>query len=340
MLTESEGGFLMPAGLTPEGLVYSENYADTMNREVLPWLKSQEKALTVRGAGNRPIAAFRYDAADPRGTAVILHGFTECAAKFSELTCSLLHNRWSVLTCDQRGHGASWRDERITDLSLTHVDSFQEYVDDLRALCDQALKQMPRPWVIFAHSMGGAVTCAFLEDHPGVFEKAVLCAPMIAPNRGGMSLTLGKLLCRGAKLIGKGRERIFISKPFDGPEAFETSNATGRERFDWYDSLRVSTEKYHNNGPTWSWTLEAFSVTRRLLAPGKPEGVTIPVMLYSAETDGSVLPEPQAEIVSRLPKGQRKTVPGSKHEIYRSPDDVLFPWWREILDFLGTPAQA
>jgi alpha-beta hydrolase superfamily lysophospholipase len=30
----------------------------------------------------------------------------------------------------------------------------------------------------------------------------------------------------------------------------------------------------------------------------------------------------------------RKVIPGSKHEIYRSPDAVLFPWWKEILDFL------
>ena len=176
---------------------------------------------------------------------------------------------------------------------------------------------------------------AFLEDHPGVFEKAALCAPMIAPLHAGMPLAAGMALCVGAKLLGRGRERLPMSRPWAGPEEFETSCATGRERFDWFDDLRVRTERYHNNGPTFSWTLEAFRVTRRLLAPGKPESVSVPVRIYTAEDDNQVEPEAQEKMASRLPKGERKVVSGAKHEIYRSPDEVLFPWWREILAFLA-----
>ena len=327
----------MPTGLTPEGLVYSDDYADTMNNLVLPSLKKRVRPVTVRGAGDKPIAAFRYDADRPRGTVVVIHGFTECAEKFSELTCSLLHSGYSVLTCDQRGHGASWRDERLGgDMSLTHVDSFQEYVDDLGALCNQVLKQMPRPWYIFAHSMGGAVTCCFLEDHPGVFEKAVLCAPMIAPQVGGIPLPAARAMCHAATLLGMGWKRVSLRQPYAGPEDFATSCATGQARFAWYDDLRVRTERYHNSAPTWSWTLEAFRVTDRLLTSGRPEGVKIPVMLYTAERDEQVMPEAQAKFAARLPHGQRKIVPGSKHEIYRSTDEVLFPWWREILTFYNS----
>ena len=215
------------------------------------------------------------------------------------------------------------------------MDRFEDYVADLSALCDQVLSSMPKPWFIFAHSMGGAVASAFLEDHPGVFEKAALCAPMIAPLHAGMPLAAGLALCVGAKLLGRGRERLPMSRPWAGPEEFETSCATGRERFDWFDDLRVRTERYHNNGPTFSWTLEAFRVTRRLLAPGKPESVSVPVRIYTAEDDNQVEPEAQEKMASRLPKGERKVVSGAKHEIYRSPDEVLFPWWREILAFLA-----
>ncbi len=326
----------METGFNEEGLVLSENYVRTMEEKVLPRLQAWCVSRTVQGAGEKPLAVFRYDADKPRGTVAVIHGFTECAAKFSEVIYSLLQAGYSVAAYDQRGHGNSWRDPRITDLSLTHVDSFQEYVDDLEAVCSQVLKEMPKPWYLFAHSMGGAVSLAFLEDHPGIFEKAALCAPMVASQRGGIPLTAGKLLCLGAKALGKGRKRAFISKPWAGPEAFETSCASGRERFEWYDGkegLRVRTEKYHNNGPTYSWTLEAFRVTERLLAPGKPESVRVPVMIWTAEKDNQVLPEEQEKMASRLPKGQRKTVAGAKHEIYRSPDAVLFPWWREVLDF-------
>ena len=323
----------MDAVFSGHYLVCSGHYKETMEEQVLPSLRKARRELTVSGAGGKPLAVFRYDAENPKGTVVLLHGFTECAEKFSELIFSLLKNGYSVLAYDQRGHGASWRDERIPDISLTHVNRFQEYVDDLQAVCDQVLREMPRPWLLFAHSMGGAVSCAFLEDHPGIFEKAALCSPMIAPHTAGMPLWAGKLMCRGAKLLGQGRKRVPISRPWSGPEDFETSCATGRERFDWYDDLRVRTERYHNNGPTFSWTLEAFSVTDRLLAPGAPERITIPVRIYAAEDDNQVLPEPQEKMAARLPDGVRIIIPGSKHEIYRSPDSVLFPWWQEILDF-------
>lgn len=324
----------MPSLFHDTGLVYAEHYAETMNREVLPSLRRRCRFLTVSGAGRKPLAAFRYDADQPRGTVVVLHGFTECAEKYSELIFSLLRGGFSVLAYDQRGHGASWRDERISDISLTHVNRFENYVEDLQAVCEQILSDMPKPWTVFAHSMGGAVACAFLEDHPGIFEKAVLSAPMIAPQRGGVPLAMGEIMCVGAKLLGQTRKRIPMSRPWAGPEDFATSCATGRERFDWYDRMRVETEKYRNNGPTFGWTLEAFRVTKRLLAAGVPERVKIPVRIYTAEDDNQVIPEEQEKLAARLPLGERRVVPGSKHEIYRSPDAVLFPWWTEVLDFL------
>jgi len=320
-------------GFNEYGLVYSDGYAETMNEKVLPALAEKRKAIDVTGKDGTKLYASRYDAENPKGTVFIIHGFTENAEKFSELTYSLLENGWSVVAYDQRGHGKSGRDMGINDLSLTHVDKFTDYTDDLLQVTE-AVKDLPKPWMIFGHSMGGAVTVMFLENHPGMFDKAVLCAPMIAPRRGGLPMWLSKLICGGARLLGIGKMRIFISKPWDGPEEFETSCATSRERFDWYDALKVKTEEYHNNGSTYSWTMEAISVTKKLLAKGMPEKVTIPVRLYTAKDDNQVFPEAQERIVARMPNAKRITVPGSKHEIYRSTDEVFFPWWQEILAFL------
>ncbi len=319
--------------LNEDGLVRSERYIETMNGTVLPWLKENRKEISVSGAGGRTLVCDRYDAEAPKGTVAVVHGFTENAEKFSELIFSLLRNGYSVLAYDQRGHGRSWRDGRIQDLSLTHVDHFSEYVEDMKAVCDRILADMPKPRYLFCHSMGGAVSALFLEAYPGVFEKAVFCAPMIAPLRNGIPLLMAKAMCYGAKLTGQFLKRIPMSKPWSGPEDFETSCASGRERFDWYDAVQVRNELYHNTGPTFCWTLEALNVTRAILAPGKPENIQIPVLVYTAEDDNQVRPEEQALFASRLPKGKRTVVNGAKHEIYRSPDSVLFPWWREILAF-------
>ena len=319
----------------PDGLVLSEGYADTMNGAVLPWLAERRRDMTVAGDGGKPLFCSRFDADRPRGTVVIVHGFTENADKFAELIHSLLRNGYSVLAYDQRGHGRSWRDPEIADVSLTHVDRFEAYVADLKAVCDGPLAELPRPWRLFTHSMGGTVSALFLEQYDGVFDRAALCAPMIAPNLGGLPPAAVRLLCGAAGLLGREKQRVFVSKPYAGAEDFDTSCATGRARFDWYEALRVGNPLFRNNGPTYGWTREALRASRMVLAPGVVERVAIPVRLFTAENDGSVMPDAQKAFTARLRHGERALVPGSKHEIYRSCDDVLFPWWRGILAFFN-----
>ena len=319
----------------PDGLALSRRYAETMNGTVLPWLAGRRRDSTVAGDGGRPLFCSRFDAEAPRGTVVIVHGFTENADKYAELIHSLLRSGYSVVAYDQRGHGRSWRDPAISDISLTHVDRFGEYVADLKAVCDGVLPGMPKPWLLFAHSMGGAVSSLFLEQYPEVFEKAALCAPMIAPNLGGLPPVAARALCGAAARLGRGKKRIFASKPYTEAEAFDTSCATGRERFDWYEALRVRTPEFQNNGPTYGWTREAIRASKAVLAPGAVERIDIPMWLFTAEDDSSVMPDAQEAFVARLRNGRRTLVPGSKHEIYRSPDGVLFPWWRGILGFFG-----
>lgn len=320
--------------LTPSAPMPSQGYADAMDRAVIPALTACRHDRAVKGAGGRPLFASRFDAREPAGTVVIVHGFTENTEKYAEVICALLGAGFSVVAYDQRGHGRSWRDPQIADPSLTHVDDFDEYVEDLEAVCAQVLEGMPKPWALFAHSMGGAVAALYLMRHPGVFERAVLCAPMIAPCLYGLPQWAARLLCGTMHALGKDKARVFGSKPYRGPESYASGCATGRERFDWYDALKARTPEFQNNGPTYGWTAQAIRASRMLLSPGAAEKIDAQVLLYTAEDDRSVLPGPQARFAARLRRGTRTLVPGSRHEIYRSKDAVLFPWWQQVATFL------
>ena len=48
-----------------------------------------------------------------------------------------------------------------------------------------------------------------------------------------------------------------------------------------------------------------------------------------------MLPGPQKSFIDRIRDGEHRVVAGAKHEIYRSDDAVLFPWWHEVLTFLS-----
>ena len=291
----------------PDGLALAEGYADTMNGEVLPYNAARRREMTVEGDGGRPLYAARYDADAPRGTVLIVHGFTENADKYAEVIHSLLVNGLSVIVYDQRGHGRSWRPEGLEENSVTHVDSFDEYVRDMEIICRKLLRDMPGPRRVFCHSMGGAVTSLYLEGHPGEFDRAALCAPMIAPNLNGVPKPAALLMCKTESALGRAKKRIVGSKPYDG-ERFEDAAANGRERFEWYESLRRATPAFQNNGPTFGWTLEAIRVTDAILAPGAVERIDAKVRLYTAALDGSVMPEPQGQFIDRVKDGTRLTV--------------------------------
>jgi len=327
----------MSDSFNEEFLVVSDHYADIMEKDVLPWLKKREHVLSVPGFNQNPLYCVFYDADRPRGTVVIVHGFTENAYKYSELIFSLLHQNFSVVAYDQRGHGRSWRAEGIPDASMTHVDHFSDYVADLKIICESVLSGMPKPWLVFCHSMGGAVTASFLEQYPEWFDGAVMCAPMIAPNLKGLPVAAATAVCRFEIAIGKLKTSPFFMKPYAGHEDFNTSCAADRNRFEWYDRVKFSHREFQNDIPTCSWIMESIRVTKTLLSPGAPEKIACPVLLFTADRDFSVLPGPQKEFIDRVKKHLHIFVPGSRHEIYRSENVVLFPWWHQILCFLRDP---
>ena len=320
--------------LNEDFLALDDSYAEAMDSLILPYLAERRTAVTVKGADSRSLACVTFQAEKPWGTVLIVHGFTENAFKFSEIIFSLLHNGFSVIAYDQRGHGNSWRKPGLADTSITHVEHFDEYVDDLQAVCDQVLSRFPEPRAVFCHSMGGAVTALYLEQHPGVFSRAVFCAPMIAPNRGGIPQPLAMALCAAARLIGHGNRHLFSSQPYHGPEDFATSCTNDPARFAWYDAVKAAHPEYQNSCPTYTWVKESLTVTKRILSDGAPERIACPALLFTAELDGSVLPEPQKAFIDRIPKGRHQLVAGAKHEIYRCSDAVLFPWWKTVLAFL------
>ena len=316
-------------------LVSSPSYSCVMNETVRPWLEAKQKVVTVPGLGNRPLYTVSYEAENPVGTVFIVHGFTENAFKYAELIWSLLHHHYSVVAYDQRGHGRSWRADGIPDPSVTHVDSFSEYVEDLGIICVYYQDKMAAPRFLFAHSMGGAVASLFLEQNSDFFTAAVLSSPMIAPNIGGVPVALASALAFFAGLLRKQKKNPFFMKPYAGPEDFSTSCATDPERFAWYDAVKAARVEFRNSVPSYGWSNESIHVTEKILAPGAPERIGCPVLLYAAETDSSVLPGPQQQFIDRVRNGKRILVKNARHEIYRSTNDVLFPWWHDVLSFFN-----
>lgn len=306
------------------------SFSEFMNETVMPFLDDRREVRVVATRDGKPLHCELFHADTPRGTVYIIHGFTENAVKYSELIYNFLIRSVSVCIYEQRGHGRSFR--IVKDKTLTHIDRFEQYVDDFEDVME-ATSDAIQPYYLFSHSMGCAVAGLYLEKGGDDFLKAVMSSPMIAPTHGGYPLWATKAICRAAMALGKKRKRIFAASPYPGKEEFSSSCATDEERFSYFEAIKRGNEDFHNYSPTYEWLYESLCVTKKLLAEGAVERISVPVLIFSAELDDVVLPEPQREFASRLGTGMITEVAGAKHEIYLSKDEVTKPYFETIADF-------
>lgn len=324
----------MSSLISPCGLAYESKYARAMEEVILPYNSARRKDGFFEGEGGVRLFLSTFKADSPKGAVTLVHGYTESVEKWQEVIYSLLTRGYDVYAYEARGHGRSGRDSALHgDLTLTHVDRFEDYVLDLRRLRETIKGENN---ILFCHSMGGAVGAYYLERYGSEcgYERAVLSSPMIAPDRGGYPLFAAKGLCRAAVLLGQGMKRSLNSSPYPGHESFETSSATSRARFDWYEAIKSSTPEFQNYCSTYRLTLEYLGVTKKLLKKGEPEKISVPVRVYQASEDTTVINEYQDIFASRLKDGKLIRIDKAKHEICRSEDKVLFPYWESVLGFI------
>lgn len=310
-------------------------YLQGMEQTVMPMLHACRQDGTFAGFGGARLHYSLFSAQNPRGSVVIVHGFTETAEKYREVIYYFLKEGYTVCVFDQRGHGHSPRNAPV---EVTHVDHFDEYVEDLRALVLDVGRQLPAPHMLFCHSMGGAVGALYLIRYPGYFDKAVLSSPMLAARHDGLALPLCRMICRFCMATGRSKKRIFVTrKPASvKDETLSASAADSDARFSYYRALREGDPELCGGAPSYGWTYTALGVTREILKRGAPESINLPVLLFSAERDTLVKRRPQEQFVKRLPRGKFVSVP-TKHEIYASTDQTLFPYLDKMFDFLNAP---
>lgn len=311
--------------------IHEENYAAEMKETVEPYLAARMRDFSYSGKDGAKIYAARYDADEPKGSIVLAHGFTESVEKYREMIYYFLNAGYSVAACDFRGHGRSARE--VEHPRLTHIGKFETYVSDFSILCDKVEEQMPHPIFLFSHSMGGAVSSLLMEQRPSFFRAAVLSSPMIAPARYGLPYWVANLVTGLPRCLGLGKQMPGkISDHFDDG-GYAAACGTSEARYRYYSDLRRADERFHTIHPTFSWTNEALHVTKKVLKKGEPEKIAAPVLLFSADGEEVVLVKEQKDFIARVPGGELCEVKDSKHEVYMSHDDVLFPYLEKILAF-------
>lgn len=309
-----------------------EDFENKMNNIVLPILRINLMEGEIKSFDGKNIHYYYLKNPNEKAAVVISHGFCEFNGKYHELMYYFYEMGYSVFMPEHRGHGYSYRE--CEDLCKVHIDDFDTYVEDFKQFINQvvAVKSDTKKYILFAHSMGGAVGALFLEKYPEVFKKAVLSSPMMQLRFGNYSMAVVKTMLTMAKLFRWKYKYAPGQHGFDNIDVFDTSSALSRPRYDYVFKLRQQDPMYCTYGSTYGWTMAAAKSASDIKK--KAHTITTPILLCQAGLDSLVQPGPQKTFARTAKNVKLIKYNASKHEIFNATEDIRKDYYKEIFEFL------
>lgn len=314
--------------------ISENNFSEGMKNTVEPFLQEIGEDGYFEASDGKKIHYVAYKNENAVGNIAVVHGFTESGEKLREMCWYFYNMKLNVFSLDNRGHGYSHRHN--DNREVVHIKNFTQYVDDLDTFVKKVIKKdcSRLPLYLYSHSMGGAISVQYLQEHPDVFSKAVLSAPMIKAKTAGIPEGVARIVTRLFILFGKEKEKVIGYKGFNPERTYENSHDTSKARFDYYQAKRCADEKYQTAAPSYRWVNEAIKVSALNLDDRRNARITAKVLLCQPEEDSSVVSEMEDVFISKVKNGKLVRFKDCRHEIYNSIDATVMEYLDVIEDFL------
>lgn len=254
------------------------------------------------------------DVQPPKGSLLLFPGRTEYIEKYAPVAGDMSAHGISTIAIDWRGQGLS--DRLLSDPLPGHVGRFSDYHLDVTAMLDHARAlDLPQPWYMLGHSMGGCIALrAVMEDAP---VKAVVFSgpmwgistnPFLRPVMWGLSW-----ISRYLGFSQRYPPTTTGPVPYPLAEPFATNSLTRdaamyqlmRDQFTARPELKVG-------APTLNWLYESISECLRLSRRPSP---ALPCLTIMGSNEAIV---EQSRIRSRManwPGGTLHVEPSGRHEL-------------------------
>lgn len=220
------------------------------------------------------IAVWAKDA--PKGTVLLFPGRTEYVEKYAQAAADFEQRGYCTISIDWRGQGLA--DRLIDDPMVGHVDKFGDYQLDVAALVAAAKDlDLPKPYYLVGHSMGGAIGLRALHNDLPV-KAAVFTGPMwgihIAPHVRPFAWVMSHLM----PVIGMGNKNPpgTTLESYVQTAPFKDNMLTTDEKM--FEMMQNQIGKYPAlglGGPSYIWLREALGETAALAACPAPDIPTL-----------------------------------------------------------------
>jgi len=248
-----------------------------------------------------------------KGTVLLFPGRTEYIEKYGRAAADLNARGYATLAIDWRGQGLA--DRLLDEPSTGHVNKFQDYQLDVQAAVKAADDMdLPRPYYLLGHSMGGAIGLRALIQGLDVKAAAfsapmwgILIAPVLRPFAWAIS-TVARKLGLGHKLApGTQAETYVVASPYQ-----DNMLTTDAEMFNYMRSQITAHPELALGGPSLQWLNEALIEARKLAAVPPPK---IPTLTGLGTRERIVDAAAIRAQMRRWKNGALEIFEGSEHEI-------------------------
>ncbi|SLN27452.1 alpha/beta fold hydrolase [Roseisalinus antarcticus] len=247
------------------------------------------------------------------GTVLIFPGRTEYIEKYGRDAQALAERGFAAATIDWRGQGISARIN--PDPKLGHVDRFVDYQTDVAAFLDHVdLLDLPGPYFLLAHSMGGCIGLrSVLEGLP--VPAVAFSAPMwgiqmsaaLRPIAWGLS-SLSRPL-RFSRAFAPGQ----VAEPYILRSDFAVNSLTSdKSMFDYMQHQLQAHPDLALGGPSLHWLNEALREMRGLVDAPSPD---LPCVTFLGTDEAIVDPARIEERMARWDGGDLVPILNGRHEV-------------------------
>ena len=265
-----------------------------------------------------------------KGTVLIFPGRTEYIEKYGGAAAALAKAGYSCLAIDWRGQGLS--DRLLPDRLIGHVHKFSDYQRDVQTLMSAAKSMdLPEPYFLIAHSMGGCIGLRALMQ--GLPVQAVsFSAPMWGilfhpPAKRALAWALSSLLYpfKLAEMRAPGSS----IGPYLLEVAFEDNQLS-------CDPQMFEIMQYHLQelpdcalgGPSLRWLNEAL---HEMLALHRRRAPNAPALCFVGGLETIVDPRRIQQRMAHWPGARLKVVPQAKHEFMMERPEIRGAFYRETI---------
>jgi lysophospholipase len=310
----------------PDGIAHPEG-------AMLQWVATAD-SVTLR------MALWPAATQQPSGTILLLQGRSEFIEKYREVIGELRERGFSVVTFDWRGQGCSER--QLSNPAKGHVEDFSDYLIDLDAIVGEMERHnLPHPWSLLTHSMGGCVALLALARGPSPFERAVLSSPFVT-----VAGWAGSVVARAAArtLASLGLSQMFIpggSARSRMTGAFEDNPFTRDPAR--YATMKAWLAKHPELGigdPTIGWVAAAFDANESFESEDFGSENRTPILILAAGSDQVVSSHASQALAKRMRGASAIELPGARHEILMETDATRALFWRAFDAFVAKAENA